>query len=194
MIDRINHRPLISAGTMTGIGMGGFADGIAFHQLFQFHNMLSAKYPVKDVPLEQQVVNLEVNMFWDGLFHLSTWTITAIGIAMLWHAVRRHDAWLSTKTLVGSLALGWGLFNLVEGIINHHILHLHHVTEAPNHLVWDLVFLASGVVLIITGAGLIRAGQRDAESGGRVSTSAESTRAFGSAPASPSASFRSPQS
>jgi uncharacterized membrane protein len=46
---------------------------------------------------------------------------------------------------------GWGLFNLVEGIIDHHILHLHHAVEGANHLVWDLGFLASGVVLVGIG-------------------------------------------
>ena len=45
MNDRTNRRPLIAAGTLLGIGMGGFVDGIVFHQLLQIHNMLSAKYP-----------------------------------------------------------------------------------------------------------------------------------------------------
>ncbi len=40
---------------------------------------------------------------------------------------------------------GWGVFNLVEGTIDHHILHNHHVTEADNQLLWDLVFLTSGI-------------------------------------------------
>ena len=40
-----NRRPLISAGTMLGIGMGGFVDGIVLHQMLQVHNMLSAKRP-----------------------------------------------------------------------------------------------------------------------------------------------------
>ena len=37
-----NRRPLIAAATLLGIGMGGFVDGILFHQILQFHNMLSA--------------------------------------------------------------------------------------------------------------------------------------------------------
>ena len=141
--------------------MGGFVDGIVFHQLLQVHNMLSAKYPTTGVEAERLVVNLEINMFWDGLFHAFTWTMTALGLALLWKAVQRRDVPLSTRTFVGSLALGWGLFNLVEGIIDHHLLHIHHVTETPNHLMFDLGFLASGVVLIGVGWAMIRSGAHD---------------------------------
>ena len=133
-----------------GIGMGGFLDGIVFHQLLQTHNMLSAKYP------PTSVVNLEINMFWDGMFHLMTWTVTAIGIAMLWRTMQKREAFWSNRGLVGAMAVGWGLFNLVEGIINHHILHLHHVREVEDHLFWDLTFLASGAVLVIAGFLLVR--------------------------------------
>ena len=158
MEDR-TRRPLISAATMLGIGMGGFIDGILFHQLFQVHNMLSAEYPVRGVDVRTLAVNLEINMFWDGLFHAFTWTMTAIGLAMLWRAVLRPDVILGTKTFVGSLALGWGVFNLVEGIINHHILHIHHVTETQNHLMWDVAFLGSGMLLIVIAWAMLASDQ-----------------------------------
>jgi uncharacterized membrane protein len=131
--------------------MGGFVDGIGLHQLLQLHNMLSAKYPTRGIAPDQLVVNLEINMFWDGLFHVFTWVMTAVGIALFWNAVRRPDVPLRTSTLLGSMIFGWGLFNLVEGVIDHHILHIHHVTESANHLTWDLAFLASGVAMIIVG-------------------------------------------
>ena len=154
-----NRRPLISAGTLLGIGMGGFVDGIVFHQMLQVHNMLTARYPKVGVDAQTALANTQINMFWDGLFHAFTWIMTALGLALLWQTVRRRDVPLSTKTFVGSLALGWGLFNLVEGIIDHHILHIHHVTETDGHLLWDVLFLASGVVLILVGWALIHAGR-----------------------------------
>lgn len=158
-----NRRPLIAAATLLGIGMGGFVDGIVFHQLLQTHNMLSGPgyFPKAGVPPERLVVNLEVNMFWDGLFHVFTWLTTAGGIALLWRAGQRGDVPWSTRTFAGGLALGWGLFNLVEGVIDHHLLHVHHVTETENHLIWDLAFLASGAVLIGIGWLLIKAGEAD---------------------------------
>ncbi len=151
MNNEITRRPLIAAGTALGIGMGGFVDGIVLHQLLQVHNMLSARYPTRDIPAEELIVNLEINMFWDGLFHVLTWLMTAVGISLLWHAARRRDVPLSTRTLIASMFIDWGLFNLVEGIIDHHILHIHHVTESDDHLIWDLAFLASGVVMIFGG-------------------------------------------
>ena len=45
MSPAINTTPLVMSGTFMGIGLGGFFDGILFHQLLQVHNMLSAKYP-----------------------------------------------------------------------------------------------------------------------------------------------------
>jgi uncharacterized membrane protein len=63
---------------------------------------------------------------------------------------------------------GWGLFNLVEGLVeglvDHQILGVHHVRDdlgAP--LSWDLAFLASGVLLIAVGWLLHRRGVRDLE-------------------------------
>jgi uncharacterized membrane protein len=145
-----SRRPLIAAGTALGIGMGGFADGILFHQILQVHNMLSAVLP------PNTLVNAEINMFWDGLFHAFTWTMTAVGLALLWRAVKEPSGPLSTRTFVGSLLLGWGLFNLVEGVIDHHILGIHHVVERPEHLPYDLAFLASGALLLAIGTLLVR--------------------------------------
>lgn len=150
-------RPLVSAGTVLGIGLGGFADGILFHQLLQLHATVSARVP------KTTIANLEVNMFWDGLFHSLTWTVTVVGIAMLFRAGERRAVVWSRRLLTGSLLLGWGLFNLVEGVIDHHLLEIHHVVEAAGASMWDWAFLASGVVLIAAGWSLVRgADQTDA--------------------------------
>lgn len=148
-----NRRPLIAAATLLGIGMGGFVDGIVFHQILQLHNMLSAVRPPVNV------VNLEINMFWDGLFHAFTWIMTTIGLVLLWRAGLRPEVPWSTRTFVGGLIFGWGVFNLVEGVIDHHILNIHHVVETPNHLIYDLAFLASGVTFILIGIAIMGTGR-----------------------------------
>jgi uncharacterized membrane protein len=146
-----NRRPLVSAGTLLGVGMGGFLDGIVLHQLLQVHNMLSARRP------KDSVANMEVNMFWDGLFHAFTWAVTAVGLAMLFRAGRRADVPWSGRILFGSMLFGWGLFNLVEGIIDHHVLHIHHVVERLGVSVWDWTFLGvGGVGFMIVGVAIIR--------------------------------------
>jgi uncharacterized membrane protein len=150
-----NRGPLISAATLLGIGLGGFVGGILFHQILQLHNMLSARLP------RTTLINAEINMFWDGLFHAFTWITTLIGLILLWRAFGRADVPHSTKTFAGSLILGWGIFNLVEGIIDHEILGIHHVFEYGNHLLWDMTFLASGVLFVSIGWSLIRGGKFD---------------------------------
>ena len=55
------------------------------------------------------------------------------------------------KRVLGWMLVGWGLFNLVEGVIDHHILQIHHVRAGPNELAWDIAFLAFGAVLLMGG-------------------------------------------
>jgi uncharacterized membrane protein len=156
MAEARNRGPLISAGTLLGVGMGGFVDGIVFHQLLQVHNMLSGKYQMTTL------VNSEINMFWDGLFHAFCWVMVAIGLALLWRAGLRSDVPWSTRTLVGALVLGFGLFNLIEGILDHHVLRIHNVVQRLGESAWDYGFLGvGGVALIFVGWGMIRSGRND---------------------------------
>ena len=150
-----HHGALISAGILLGTGLGGFLDGIVLHQVLQWHNMLSSVRPPTDL------VAMKVNMLWDGLFHLFTWLVTALGVALLWRAGQRPEVPWSTRTLVGSMAIGWGAFNLVEGIIDHQILGIHHVHPGADQLAWDIGFLALGAVLVLGGVSLVRAGRAD---------------------------------
>ena len=146
----------VSAGILLGGGLGGFFDGIVFHQLLQWHHMLtSAGYP------PDSVRNLEVNTLWDGLFHATTYLVTAIGLGLLWRVARQpHVAW-SGKLLAGTLLAGWGGFNVVEGLVDHFLLGIHHVRSGPNQLAWDLGFLAWGALMLGAGWWLIHAGQAE---------------------------------
>lgn len=149
------HGPIISAGILLGTGLGGFVDGILLHQILQWHNMLSSVRPPLDL------VDMKYNMVWDGLFHALTWLMSAAGLWRLWLAGKRPDVAWSTRTFVGSLVLGWGLFNFVEGLIDHQILGVHHVHPGEAQLAWDLGFLALGLAQIAAGWWTIRRGRAD---------------------------------
>ncbi len=152
---RFNPRPLISSGILLGAGLGGFVDGILFHQILQMHSMLSGRLPVTDL------ISAKVNMAWDGYFHASAWLMTVLGLAALFKAGKRHDVPWSGFMLTGSMLLGWGLFNLVEGTLDHLILGIHHVDEySLNHAPADLSFLLAGFLLCGTGWKLIGLGSR----------------------------------
>jgi uncharacterized membrane protein len=147
--------PLIAASTLLGIGMGGFVDGIVLHQILQWHNMISAKLP------PDTLLNSKTNMFWDGMFHAFTWIITMVGLILLWNAVKDRTIPLSNRILAGGLLFGWGLFNIVEGIIDHHLLVLHNVREiSDNPPFWNYGFLAFSVLLLLLGWRLIQQGRK----------------------------------
>src|SRR5690606_8436109 len=102
-----------------------------------------------------------------GLFHAVTWMITVAGLVLLFRAGARADRFWSGQALAGAMLLGWGLFNLVEGIVDHHILHVHHVVQELGPSVWDWVFLGSGVLLIVVGALLIGSAWKRRPASGR---------------------------
>ena len=153
--DRSRVGPLVAAGLCLGIGLGGFIDGIVLHQILQWHNMLSSVVAPSDL------VSMKYNMIWDGAFHALTWTMVAVGVGLLFRAGRLHDVVWSGRVLVGSMLGGWGLFNLVEGVIDHQILGIHHVHPGENQLAWDIGFLlVGGIGLIALGAAIGRSGMR----------------------------------
>jgi hypothetical protein len=78
--------------------------------------MLSSVRPPTDL------VAMKYNMVWDGLVHAFTWTMVSLGLWRLWVAGKRTDVAWSPRTFAGSLVLGWGLFNFVEGMIDHQLL------------------------------------------------------------------------
>jgi len=148
----------LAAGILFGLGLGGLFDGIVLHQLLQWHHMVtSAGFPATSLE------NLELNTFFDGIFHAATYTFVVLGLVVLWRRAHRRHLWWSWKLLAGSMLLGFGAFNLVEGTVNHHLLGLHHVNEtvAPERWIWwDLGFLAWGAAMIAGGRALYRSGQR----------------------------------
>lgn len=147
-----DHRATV-AGTLIGIGMGGFVDGIVLHQMAQWHHMLSNVVP----PHTMNAMRL--SMTWAGLFHALAWVIILVGILQLRSAAYTRAAIPSLQAFTGQLVLGWGVFNLVEGVIDHQILGLHNVREVPNYTAYNLTFLAlGGVLFILIGWLLMRAG------------------------------------
>lgn len=130
-----------SAGLVLGLGLGGFFDGIVLHQLLGWHHMLSGWYPHDE----------KINMLGDGLFHLACLILVCAGIALLARA-----APVPGRALTGWIVAGWGVFNLVEGVIDHLVLGVHHVRHGEAQLLWDLGFLAFGAVLVGLGLAVAR--------------------------------------
>ena len=156
---------------LLGIGLGGFVDGIVLHQILQWHHMLTA---TGDHP-STTVAGLEDNTFADGLFHSATWIVVIVGISLVVRAWQRGELAPPWRAHIGMLLVGWGSFNLLEGLVDHHILTVHHVRDdVAQPLWWDLAFLALGAFLVIVGLALFH--QRARSSGGAEGLSCPSAR------------------
>jgi uncharacterized membrane protein len=142
-------------GLLLGIGFGGFVDGIVLHQLLQWHHMLSdtAAAPVSTV------AGLRANTLADGLFHVGSWIVALTGTLLTVAAWRRGRLAPTWPVQIGLLLGGWGVFNVVEGVVDHLVLGVHHVRDdLGGPLSWDLGFLAFGALLAVGGWALQRTG------------------------------------
>ncbi|MFC4736995.1 DUF2243 domain-containing protein [Bacillus daqingensis] len=129
---------------LLGFGFLGALDGIVFHQLLQWHSV------IHEAPTTIQIIS-------DGLFHFAVTLTIIAGAVLLWLSGKPQEPKSAWKSAGGLFLIGGGTFNLLEGIINHHILQIHRVhPEAENPLLFDLAFLASGVILLGAGWLLLR--------------------------------------
>ncbi|HYI79677.1 MAG TPA: DUF2243 domain-containing protein [Thermoleophilaceae bacterium] len=152
------QRPSKAPALLLGVGLGGFVDGILLHQVLQWHHLLTdtGDHPASTVP------GLEANTLADGLFHVATWVCVAAGSWLLYRAWRAGRPTVAPRAQLGLLLAGWGAFNVVEGLVNHQLLGIHHLRDdlgAP--LGWDLGFLAFGVLLVVTGLAMARESTAD---------------------------------
>lgn len=117
-----------------GMGIVAMLDGILFHQLLQWHST------VMHTDRFHQIQS-------DGWLHLLATGFTFLGALILWQSDGRNG---SGRLFWGGLLMGAGFFNLVEGILDHHLLELHHVHPGPDQGAWDLAYdlIAVGMLLI----------------------------------------------
>ncbi|WP_258803193.1 DUF2243 domain-containing protein [Pseudarthrobacter sp. NS4] len=149
--------PAAAPAFVFGMGMGGFVDGILLHQLLQWHHMLSHT----ESGNTKTVAGLELNTLADGLFHSAMWLLV-VGAAILAIRARRQGRLSADLRFHTGLVLaGWGVFNIVEGLVNHQLLGIHHVRDdLGGPLAWDLGFLGLNVVLLAGGWLLFKQGKQ----------------------------------
>ena len=150
-----HHGLLIAAAILLGMGLAGLFDGVVLHKILQWHHMLSSVRPPTNA------TNVDLNDIWDGIFLTGTYAVLGVGLVLLGLASQRVNIMDSSKIFGGCLAIGFGSFNLVEGLIDHQLLGIHHVKSGPNELAWDMGFLAISAVLVAIGWIVLRSQVRD---------------------------------
>lgn len=126
-----------------GVGIIGMLDGIVFHQILQWHSVNMHTDRV------HQIIS-------DGLFHLFVTVMIFLSGIMLWKGNPQDKP----SIFWGYFLLGAGIFNLFEGIINHHILQLHHVRPGPNQTLYDISYDVFAILLLTVGLLFIRHGKK----------------------------------
>jgi len=146
-------RSLLGAAILLGVGMAAFFDGIVLHQILNWHHMICQERSCH--PLS--IADLQAKNKADGWFHLAAYLITIAGVGQLFRSGGVRAAGDGTGRLfAGGLLAGVGGFNVVEGIIDHHILGIHHVRFGPGQTVYDLGFLVVSALLLGIGVTLIQ--------------------------------------
>ena len=144
--------PSVRAGGVLGVGLGGLADGVVLHQVLQWHHLVSARTSASTLG------GLERNTLIDGVFHLVAIAILLVGIVLLARSARAADVgW--TRRVVGGALIGWGAFHLVDEVLFHVVLDLHHIRMVDDYLVYDAGFTAIGVALFAGGVLILRSAE-----------------------------------
>lgn len=141
-----------------GVGLGIFFDGIVLHQILQWHHFVSNWSPAETVE------RMEFNTYWDGLLHSFAYVCVAVGLFLLWRAARQAGGMWSGRRLLGAVLIGWGGFNIFDGVINHLVLEIHHVNERVDRALWpiyDAGFIIWGVAMLLIGFLLLRGVRRE---------------------------------
>jgi len=150
------RNPLVWAGVVLGMGFGGLADGIVLHSILGWHHLICAGASEFCQPASVEQLKLENTQ--DGFFDLGLWLVLLAGTMLLFRAVRRAGPTARARVLCGSMLAGWGMFDFLEGIIDHQILGIHHVLPGTQHqLLFDMLYLAAGILFLAIGVCLVRA-------------------------------------
>ena len=78
-----------------------------------------------------------------GAFYMAMWAVCLAGVALLWTAVRGPGPLPSGRGVVGFFLIGWGVFNMLEGLLRH-------------DLAKEWLIFASGLGFVLLGGLLSR--------------------------------------
>ena len=140
----------VLAGVLIGIGVAGFIDETVFHQLLHWHHFYDKG-------------SSNAGLVSDGLFHAGSWLCIVLGL-FLFADLQRKRVTVPKRVWAGGL-IGWGGFQVYDGLVQHKLLGLHqiryHVDLLPYDLTWDIaggIGLLLGVLLLFGPASSVAFG------------------------------------
>ena len=130
----------ITAGVLMGVGVAAFIDETVFHQLLHWHHFYDKSTP-------------DIGLVSDGFFHAGGWLAMVVGL-FLFADLQRRRVTVPKRVWAGAL-IGWGGFQLYDGLVQHKILGLHQIRYNVDLTAYDLTWNISGAVSLITGIALL---------------------------------------
>jgi uncharacterized membrane protein len=128
------------SGVLFGVGLIAFVDEAVFHQLLHWHHFYD-------------LASSDIGLVSDGVLHALSWFATIAGLFLLADLRRRGE--LSWRRWTGGVLLGAGAFQLYDGLINHKVWGIHQIRYVEDLLVYDIVWNAAAVAMIIAGVVLV---------------------------------------
>ena len=119
-----------------GIGMMAAIDEVIFHQILAWHHFFDWGTPA-------------FSLLSDGLLHSGELIFFVLGFFMF--ADLRSRRKLNRTAAWAGFVLGLGAFQLFDGIIDHKLLRLHQIRYVDNVLLYDLIWNAFGLLLLLAG-------------------------------------------
>jgi uncharacterized membrane protein len=130
----------VLAGVLIGVGVAAFLDETVFHQLLHWHHFYDGS-------------TLEAGLVSDGVFHAGGWLAIVVGL-FLFADLQRRRATVPKRVWAGGF-LGWGVFQVYDGLFQHKVLGLHQIRYEVDLLPYDLAWNISGAVGAVVGIVLL---------------------------------------
>lgn len=140
---RQQHSPgrSLRSGVLIGVGVAAFLDETVFHQLLHWHNFYDRSTPT-------------AGLVSDGYFHAFGWAAVVFGLFQFADLQRRATT-VRRRVLAGAL-IGWGAFQVYDGVFQHKVLRLHQIRYGVHLLPYDLVWNIAGGTGVALGLLLLR--------------------------------------
>ncbi len=124
------------SGVLIGVGVAAFLDETVFHQLLHWHHFYDRS-------------TATAGLVSDGYFHAFGWAAVVVGLFQFADLQRRATT-VRRRVLAGAL-LGWGAFQVYDGVFQHKVLRLHQIRYGVHLLPYDLAWNIAGGIAVALG-------------------------------------------
>ncbi len=137
-----HDRRTVVSGVLFGCGIAAsIIDLFIFHLALQWHHFYDLS-------------TTRVALTADGFFHAIGWFVTVWGLFLLADVRRRTD--VDWRRWAAAVVAGIGLFQLLDGVLDHKVLRIHQIRYGVDLLPYDVTWIGSAVLLLLVGLMMLR--------------------------------------